>query len=150
MNENGEPIDKYINLLIRNNRLLYLNEKKLHTQDNTGIYLPNATTLPLTGANTNNLHEYKKNINKKRIKSNGLFLKDIPEKEKELSDYHTENILQLARSKEFLQVKANLFGDKRQAASKDLSNLEQEILDNGALVMLNSYLFHLQYLSQNR
>lgn len=41
--------------------------------------------------------------------------------EKELSDYHTENILQLARSKEFLQVKDNLFGDKSQAASKDLS-----------------------------
>ena len=55
-----DEIDKYINWLIRNNRLLYLNEKKLHTQDNTGIYLPNATTLPLTGANTNNLHEYKK------------------------------------------------------------------------------------------
>ena len=58
-----DEIDKYINWLIRNNRLLYLNEKKLHTQDNIGIYLPNATTLPLTGANTNNLHEYKKNIN---------------------------------------------------------------------------------------
>ena len=47
-------------------------------------------------------------------------------------------------------MKDNLFGDKSQAASKELSNLEQEILDNGALVMLNSYLFHLQYLSQNR
>lgn len=57
-----DEIDKYINWLIRNNRLLYLNEKKLHTQDNTGIYLPNATTLPLTGANTNNLHEYKENV----------------------------------------------------------------------------------------
>ena len=55
-------------------------------------------------------------------------------KEKELSDYHTENILQLARSKEFLQVKDNLFGDKSQTANKDLSNLEQEILDNGALM----------------
>ena len=55
-----DEIGKYINWLIRNNRLLYLNEKKLHTQDNTGIYLPNAITLPLTGANTNNLHEYKK------------------------------------------------------------------------------------------
>lgn len=54
--------------------------------------------------------------------------------EKELSDCHTENILQLARSKEFLQVKDNLFGDKSQTASKDLSNLEQEILDNGALM----------------
>lgn len=54
--------------------------------------------------------------------------------EKELSDYHTENILQLARSKEFLQVKYNLFDDKSQTASKDLSNLEQEILDNGALM----------------
>ena len=53
--------------------------------------------------------------------------------EKELSDYHTENILQLARSKEFLQVKDNLFGDKSQVASKDLINLKQEILDNGAL-----------------
>jgi len=76
-------------------------------------------------------------------------LDKIIEKEKELSDYHTENILQLARSKEFLRVKGNLFGDKSQAASKDLSNLEQEILDNGALVTLNSYLFHLQYLLQN-
>ena len=38
--------------------------------------------------------------------------------EKELSDYHTENILQLARSKEFLQVEGNQFGDKSQAASK--------------------------------
>ena len=47
----------------------------------------------------------------------------MDKKEKELSDYHTENILQLARSKEFLQVKGNLFGDKSQAASKDLSNL---------------------------
>lgn len=50
----------------------------------------------------------------------------MDKKEKELSDYHTENILQLARSKEFLQVKGNLFGDKSQAASKDLSNLEIE------------------------
>lgn len=58
----------------------------------------------------------------------------MEEKEKELSDYHTENILQLAWSKEFLQVKDNLFGDKSQTASKDLSNLEQEILDNGALM----------------
>ena len=58
----------------------------------------------------------------------------MEEKEKELSDYHTENILQLARSKEFLQVKDNLFGDKSQTANKDLSNLEQEILDNGALM----------------
>ena len=39
--------------------------------------------------------------------------------EKELSDYHTENILQLARSKEFLQEKDNLFGEKSQAASKN-------------------------------
>ena len=59
-NPTKDEIDKYINWLIRNNRLLYLNEKKLHTQDNTGIYLPNATTLLLTGANTNNIHEYKK------------------------------------------------------------------------------------------
>ena len=42
----------------------------------------------------------------------------MEEKEKELSDYHTENILQLARSKEFLQVEGNQFGDKSQAASK--------------------------------
>ena len=39
--------------------------------------------------------------------------------EKELSDYHTEKILQLARSKEFLQEKDNLFGEKSQAASKN-------------------------------
>lgn len=35
-------------------------------------------------------------------------------KEKEPSDYHTENILQLARSKEFLQKKDILFGEKSQ------------------------------------
>ena len=46
--------------------------------------------MPLTEANTNNLHEYKKMTIKKRMKSNGLFLKDIPEKEK------TEEICKLA------------------------------------------------------
>ncbi len=54
-------------------------------------------------------------------------------KEKEPSDYHTENILQLARSKEFLQKRDNLFGEKSQEANKNLSNLEKEILNNGAL-----------------
>lgn len=39
--------------------------------------------------------------------------------EKELSDYHTENILQLARSKEFLQVKDNLFSNKNKLATKN-------------------------------
>ena len=54
-------------------------------------------------------------------------------KKKELLDYHTENILQLARSKEFLQKNDNLFGEKNQEANKNLSNLEKEILNNGAL-----------------
>lgn len=42
----------------------------LHTQDNTGMQLTNATTMPLTGA-ISNLHEYKK------MSINGLYLKDI-------------------------------------------------------------------------
>ena len=50
--------------------------------------------------------------------------------EKELSDYHTENILQLARSKEFLQVKDNLFGDKNQAVIKKLNKIKTEKIES--------------------
>ena len=50
----------------------------------------------------------------------------IKNKKKEPLDYHTENILQLARSKEFLQEKVNLYGEKSQVAIKELSNLEKE------------------------
>ena len=75
-------LDNYINNLIRNNQLLYLNEKKLHTRDLSGIQLAKSATMPLTGASLNNIRNYRENVNEKRMKESGLFLKDIPDEEK--------------------------------------------------------------------
>ena len=75
-------LDNYINNLIRNNRLLYLNEKKLHTRDLSGIQLAKSATMPLTGASLGNIKNYRENVNEKRMKESGLFLKDIPDEEK--------------------------------------------------------------------
>ena len=75
-------LEKYIDNLIKNNRLLYLNEKKLHTRDLSGVQLSKSATMPLTGASLNNIKNYRENVNEKRMKESGLFLKDIPDEEK--------------------------------------------------------------------
>ena len=79
---NRPRIEKYINNLIKENRLLYLNEKRSLSSAYPGIQFPNISTMAFFGSLDLNIKQYRENVNLKRMKNSGLFLEFIPENEK--------------------------------------------------------------------
>ena len=89
-------IEKYIERLINQNRLLYinedfLNEKKSLSTVYPGMQFTNIAThsngetrnsMAFLGSLNNNIRQYRENVNLKRMEVSGLYLEYIPESEK--------------------------------------------------------------------
>lgn len=89
-------VERYINRLLKLNRLLYvnedfLNEKKSLSTVYPGIQFPNIAThsngetrnsMAFLGSLSNNIRQYRENVNLKRMEVSGLYLEYIPESEK--------------------------------------------------------------------
>lgn len=89
-------VEKYIDRLIKQNKLLYinnelLNEKKSLSTVYPGIQFPNIAThsngetrnsMAFLGSLDNNIRQYRENVNLKRMEISGLYLENIPENER--------------------------------------------------------------------
>lgn len=89
-------IEKYIERLIKKNRLLYINEEFLNGKKSLstvypGIQFTNIAThsngetrnsMAFLGSLNDNISQYRENVNIERMKVSGLFLENIPDNEK--------------------------------------------------------------------
>ncbi|MBO4858710.1 MAG: hypothetical protein J5527_09360 [Treponema sp.] len=91
-----EKIENYLIWLLKNNRLLYvdediLNKKKSLSTVYPGNLFPNIAThsngetrnsMAFLGSLNNNIRQYRENVNLKRMEVSGLYLESIPENER--------------------------------------------------------------------
>lgn len=88
---NKPEIERYINKLYRENKLLYLNEKVSLSTVYPGLQFPNIAThsngetrnsMAFLDSLNDNIRQYRENVNIERMKVSGLYLEYIPENEK--------------------------------------------------------------------